>query len=718
MFIVSTSKETSSSLPFSSMALVAGNAVGAGVLALPETSLPSGFLPSTSALVVVWLGCVATALLVAEVMINSEGGQEPSIYSVAEETLGPFGGVVACGTFVLLNYSLLVAYFAKGGEILTEACTVLFSAITAPDLFVAAAASASSPGSPATSPPVEAATATAALPGLFAEYAASSPLLTSLLQSSLAPLFTVQAALTFGYAVGLAGFVLGGTEKQRNAVQATFLVSLLLTFGALLTALLPGVDLSLLRRADLGALPKALPVFVCALVFHNVVPLVVSQQQGDRTKVSQSLILGSLLPLFMYILFNAAFLGAIDLPTPPPLPSLPSSAELVAAAGSAGALSGAANAEVSSAVEAAAPLAAPPFSVSARITSVLASQAAAVAAGGGSAGGAGGGAGQANAAALVAALGAKLLLPLFAMSAVSSSLLGTAVSQMDEFSALALQRRAPSGSAPSAVAGAAAMYLASLEGKTLTWPTPSSSPSYRFGGPTATVLVPLLVFVPPLAIAVSFPDIFNIALEFGGTYGDLVLFGLIPVAMAWRQRTAKSEEFPSSPLATAPSTTTTGAPAPRGAQGGGDQAAAASAYYRRVAAASMGADGASFDFNDGGAFEEGAKEGNLAMAPPPSYAAASLGLVGAAAASFPSSSLQSGMPQGWSRSRAANFKNDEKPYVPEQEQETEDEAFACAFATAAESSELVPGGQGSLVVLALASTALIASYSASLVGGP
>ena len=34
-------------LPFNSISLVAGNAIGAGVLALPETSLPSGFLPTT-----------------------------------------------------------------------------------------------------------------------------------------------------------------------------------------------------------------------------------------------------------------------------------------------------------------------------------------------------------------------------------------------------------------------------------------------------------------------------------------------------------------------------------------------------------------------------------------------------------------------------------------------------------------------------------------------
>jgi hypothetical protein len=48
-------------------------------------------------------------------------------------------------------------------------------------------------------------------------------------------------------------------------------VALLGTFCALLAALLPGVDATLLLRTNVECLPSAMPVFVCALVFHNVV---------------------------------------------------------------------------------------------------------------------------------------------------------------------------------------------------------------------------------------------------------------------------------------------------------------------------------------------------------------------------------------------------------------------------------------------------------------
>lgn len=33
---------------------------------------------------------------------------EPSLYAVADQTLGKAGGMLACGTFVALNYALLV----------------------------------------------------------------------------------------------------------------------------------------------------------------------------------------------------------------------------------------------------------------------------------------------------------------------------------------------------------------------------------------------------------------------------------------------------------------------------------------------------------------------------------------------------------------------------------------------------------------------------------
>ena len=46
----------------------------------------------------------------------------------------------------------------------------------------------------------------------------------------------------------------------------------------------------------------------------------------------------------------------------------------------------------------------------------------------------------------------------------------------------------------------------------------------------------ILTLAPPLALALLAPGIFFDALDFAGTYGVLVLFGIIPAAMAWSER--------------------------------------------------------------------------------------------------------------------------------------------------------------------------------------
>ena len=45
-----------------------------------------------------------------------------------------------------------------------------------------------------------------------------------------------------------------------------------------------------------------------------------------------------------------------------------------------------------------------------------------------------------------------------------------------------------------------------------------------------------LTLVPPYALALAYPDIFFQALDKAGTYGVMVLFGVLPAAMVWSER--------------------------------------------------------------------------------------------------------------------------------------------------------------------------------------
>ncbi|XP_057441465.1 uncharacterized protein LOC130733339 isoform X2 [Lotus japonicus] len=56
----------------------------------------------------------------------------------------------------------------------------------------------------------------------------------------------------------------------------------------------------------------------------------------------------------------------------------------------------------------------------------------------------------------------------------------------------------------------------------------------------------ILTLIPPLLLSLLDPEIFFKALDFAGTYGVLVLFGVIPAAMSWSDRNSNSSSSSSS----------------------------------------------------------------------------------------------------------------------------------------------------------------------------
>lgn len=56
-----------------STALITGTTIGAGILALPAVTLPSGVLPSNVAIFLVWLYTLLSGLLIAEITVNVMG---------------------------------------------------------------------------------------------------------------------------------------------------------------------------------------------------------------------------------------------------------------------------------------------------------------------------------------------------------------------------------------------------------------------------------------------------------------------------------------------------------------------------------------------------------------------------------------------------------------------------------------------------------------------
>ncbi len=239
-----------------STALIAGTTVGAGILALPAVTLPSGIVPSTSGLIAVWLYALVSGLLVAEVTLNTirtEGRSSIGFLGVVEKILGKLGARIAGGAYLFMHYALLVAYITKGGEILGSAAAKVWGVQILP-MWVG----------------------------------------------------TTTFTLLFG------GIMYLGREKFIEKLNSAFVGIVILSFLGLLFLGGRHIQNTQLLFQNWNALGSAISVMSVALFFQNVVPLVVTQLEGDAGKIRQSIFIGSVIPLIMFLAWNAVILGSIS----------------------------------------------------------------------------------------------------------------------------------------------------------------------------------------------------------------------------------------------------------------------------------------------------------------------------------------------------------------------------------------------------------------------
>ncbi|GJD21019.1 aromatic amino acid permease [Rivularia sp. IAM M-261] len=233
-----------------STALIAGTTVGAGILALPTVTLPSGVAPSTALLIAVWLYALVSGLLIAEVSLDGmlSYGASGSFLAMVESVLGKPGGILAGGAYLFLHYGLLVAYIAQGGEILLGV-----------------------------------------LPINLPNWAGTT---------------------IFGLLFG--GVMYFGRPKLIEKFNNALVFVVIASFAGLLFLASKQVRLSQFVFQDWSQLTAAIPVMLVALFYHNVIPVIAIQLEGDARKIKQSIFVGSLIPLLMFIAWNAVILGSVN----------------------------------------------------------------------------------------------------------------------------------------------------------------------------------------------------------------------------------------------------------------------------------------------------------------------------------------------------------------------------------------------------------------------
>ena len=103
---------------FSGSFLVAGTAIGAGMLALPLATAQSGFLAALLIYAVCWLFSVSTGLLMLEITLTMP--EHSNLISMSMQYLGKFGRVFSWVLYLFLFCCLTIAYISGGASLISS----------------------------------------------------------------------------------------------------------------------------------------------------------------------------------------------------------------------------------------------------------------------------------------------------------------------------------------------------------------------------------------------------------------------------------------------------------------------------------------------------------------------------------------------------------------------------------------------------------------------
>jgi tyrosine-specific transport protein len=235
---------------FGATLLVAGTTIGAGMLALPLTSAGAGFWNSTLLLVGLWAVMCLSALVFLEIVLKY--GKSVSIAVLAEKAFGSLGKNVALAAIFLLFHALLAAYITG-----------------------------------------------------------SSQILKNILSSAGVDFPAWIWALAY---VGIFGFFVNSCVKTVDYVNRFLFAMKVIIFVAMIAVLLPAtrIDNLCIAPQSPDLLWLAIPIFFTSFGFHGSLPTLVDYVGNNSKSLRFVIVVGSLIPLGVYLVWQIATLGALN----------------------------------------------------------------------------------------------------------------------------------------------------------------------------------------------------------------------------------------------------------------------------------------------------------------------------------------------------------------------------------------------------------------------
>ncbi len=232
--------------------LIAATTIGVGMLGLPVATGPGGFVPATFVYILTWFFMLCTGLLLLEVCTWMPA--EANLITMTHRLLGPVGKAVCWVVYLFLFFTAMIAHVSGGGSTLVD-----------------------------------------------------------ILNSSLGVAMPQSVAMVV-YVLIFSPVVYLGT-RSVDRFNLLMMTGVLITYVLFIVFSAGKVNANLLKYADWSKAWPALPVLFTAFTYQLIIPTLMTYMNRDVKKVRLSIILGSSIPLVVYLIWELLILGIIPVET-------------------------------------------------------------------------------------------------------------------------------------------------------------------------------------------------------------------------------------------------------------------------------------------------------------------------------------------------------------------------------------------------------------------
>ncbi len=227
--------------------LIVGTSLGAAMLALPASTVASGFWPSVCLLLGCWLIMTLGALAILEISLWLPDNN--NMISMAGATLGRVGQTVAWITYLVLLYALISAYIAGGADVVQYLLTLANINI---------------------------------------------PLKLD--------------AIIFA---GILGYIVYRDVKSVDYVNRIIMLAKFTALIILLVWVIPHVQIANWHIGDHRHVVSAITVAITSYGYATVIPTLRTYFKGDVKQLKRAIFIGSIIPLLCYLTWVGVILGAL-----------------------------------------------------------------------------------------------------------------------------------------------------------------------------------------------------------------------------------------------------------------------------------------------------------------------------------------------------------------------------------------------------------------------